>query len=149
MRKLRFLFQVFCMVTTCVVIAVALFTTVINPMESVDPVIMWQIPVVSLLTTLGSLIYAWDRKIGKLELRIRIGAHYLWVNLIVLGMGFLFDWYQITKPGSVISMVIAIAVIYAIASIGSWKKSARDAKQMNERLKEYQNGNLLQENRRH
>ena len=82
---------------------------------------------------------------GKLERRIRIGIHYLWVNLVVLGVGFLFDWYQITRPGSVISMVIAIAVIYTIASIGSWTKSARDAKQMNERLKEYQNGNILQE----
>lgn len=145
MRKLRFLFQVFCMVTTCVVIAAALFTTVINPVESVDPAIMWQIPVASLLTTLCSLIFAWDRKMGKLERRIRIGIHYLWVNLVVLGVGFLFDWYQITRPGSVISMVIAIAVIYTIASIGSWTKSARDAKQMNERLKEYQNGNILQE----
>ncbi len=145
MRKLRFLFQVFCMATTCVVIAVALFTTVINPVKSVDPVIMWQIPAVSLLITLGSLIYAWDRKMGKLELKIRIGVHYLWVNLVVLGAGFLFDWYQITKPGSVISMVFAIAVTYAIASIGSRTISARDAKQMNERLKEYQNGNILQE----
>lgn len=144
MGKLRFLFQVFCRVTTCVVIAVALFTTVINPVESVDPVIMWQIPVVSLMTTLGSLIYPWDRKMGKSELSIRIGAHYLWANLVVLGVGFLFGWYEITRPGSVVSMVFAIAVIYAVASIGSWTKSARDAKQMNEKLKEYQNGNILQ-----
>lgn len=145
MRKLRFLLQVFCMVTTCVVIAVALFTTVINPVESVEPVIMWQIPVVSLSTALGSLIYPWDRKMGKLELKIRIGAHYLWVNLVVLGAGVLFDWYQITRPGSVISMIFAVAVIYSVVSIGSWTKSARDAKQMNEKLKEYQNGNLLRE----
>lgn len=63
--------------------------------------------------------------------------HYIMVNMIVLGAGFVFEWYDPKSMGSVTAMLVTIAVIFAVVSGISWGRSARDAKRMNERLQEY------------
>lgn len=138
MRKIRFLFEVFSMVTACVVIAVALFTTVLDPVDAVEPVILWQIPCVSFLCSLGCLIYPWDRTLGKKEMGIRVAAHYLLINGIVLTAGFWFQWYRIDHLGSVAVMLVTIALIFGVVSALSWTRDAGEAKRMNEKLREFQ-----------
>lgn len=137
-RKLGFLLHIFSMVTTCVVIAVAVFTTLVEPSETVDSVVLWQIPVASLFCTLGCLIYPWDKECGKWEMALRIGIHYVYVNGVVLGAGFWFRWYEWERLKSVLSMLFTIAAIFILVSVISWKRSAADARRMNQRLKEYQ-----------
>lgn len=136
MRKLRFIFQIFCEVTSCVVVAVAIFTTVLFPVDSMSPMILWQIPAVSMLCALGCLIYPWDVVMTKKEMGVKIFLHYLYVNGVVLISGILFDWYDVKKIGSVISMVIIIAVIFAVVSGIAWKRTAKEAKSMNEKLQQ-------------
>lgn len=138
MRKIRFLFEIFSMVTACVVIAVAFFTTVLDPAEAVDPVILWQIPFVSFLCSLGCLIYPWDRNPGKKEMGIRLLVHYLLINGIVLTAGFCFQWYSLEHLGSIAVMVVTIALIFGIVSVVSWTRASGDAKRMNEKLREFQ-----------
>lgn len=74
----------------------------------------------------------------KTEFRIRVAIHYILINIIVLGFGSRFEWYQPTHLRSILSMLIAIAVIFAAVSFISWSLSAKDAKKMNERLEQYQ-----------
>ncbi|MCM1191173.1 MAG: DUF3021 domain-containing protein [Butyrivibrio sp.] len=136
-RKMKFLADVFSMITSCIVIAVAVFTTVINPIERIQSVILWQIPAASLVLTLVSLIYPWDRPMGKLEIVLRTAVHYVLINLIVLGAGVIFDWYDPTNWRNVIAMLVSIAVIFALVDGISWRRSAREAREMNEKLKEY------------
>lgn len=138
MRKIRFLFNAFSRVTACVVIAVAAFTTILEPTDTVETAVLWQIPAVSALCTLSCLIYPWDRTPGKTEMGIRTVIHYLLVNGIVLGAGFWFEWYRIDRLGSVVSMVLTIAVIFALVSAITWAQALEEAKQMNKRLREYQ-----------
>ena len=64
---------------------------------------------------------------------------YILINIIVLGFGILFDWYNYDNLLNVLTMIIMIAVIFAVVSVVSWKKSERDAKVMNEKLQKYQN----------
>lgn len=137
MKKIKFLFRIFCTVTVFVVAAVALFTTVIHPEDSLDPDTLWEILLVSFLCTLGSLIHPWKRTPGKTEMGIRMVLHYVWVNLIVLGAGLWFHWYGTEHLWSVISMEISITVIFLIVSAIEMTRSSREAKRMNERLKEY------------
>ncbi len=73
----------------------------------------------------------------KTELLIRIAIHYILINAIVLGFGSQFNWYHPTHLRSILSMLIAIAVIFAAVSVISWSLSAKDAKKMNERLEQY------------
>lgn len=137
-ERLNFLFYVFSVVTTCVVLAVAVFVTVLDPSETVESATLWQIPVVSLFCSLGCLIYPWDKCRGKREAAVRIGLHYIYINIVVLGAGFRFRWYQIDHLKSVAAMLVTIAVIFTVASVIGWRRAAADARRMNERLREYQ-----------
>ena len=74
----------------------------------------------------------------KTELLIRVAIHYILINAIVLGFGSRFEWYRPTHLRSILSMLIAIAVIFTAVSVISWSLSAKDAKKMNERLEQYQ-----------
>lgn len=136
LKKLRFLFRIFSRVTCCVVIATAFFTTVLNPVDSISPMILWQIPGVSMLCSLGSFLYPWDGGMTKREMGFRIFLHYLYINGVVLTAGRLFDWYDARDVWSILAMVITIGIIFAVVSAISWRKSAKDAKNMNERLQE-------------
>lgn len=138
MRKIRFLMRIFTMVMTGVVFAVGVFTMVINPTETVETKLFWQMPLVSALCTLASLIYPWDREMSKREAIIKTLIHYVLVNVFVLGGGALFYWYDPSQLCNIASMVLAIALIFAVISVISWRKSAADAARMNKKLEEYQ-----------
>lgn len=138
-RKLLFLVDVFCMVTTCMVFAVAVFTTIVNPLDRMEAAILWQIPAVAALISLLTLIYPWGRPMGKWECLVRKVIHYVLVNGIVLAAGIFFDWYDPGQFGSVTAMLASIAVIFLVVSGISWRKSAMDARRMNEKLQDLQN----------
>lgn len=138
MKKIRFLMRIFSMVLTGVVFAVAVFTTVINPVEMVGTKLFWQMPLVSALCTLSSLIYPWNREMGKVEAVVKTLTHYVLINGIVLGSGALFYWYDPSQFYSIAAMVLSIALIFGVITAISWRKSALDAARMNERLAEYQ-----------
>ena len=138
MRKIRFLMRTFSMVMTGVVFAVAVFTTVINPTETVETKLLWQMILVSALCTLASLIYPWDRAMSKTETIVRILIHYVYINVVVLWGGAFFDWYNPSRFGNIAAMMFAIAIIFGVVSVISWRKSAVDAARMNEKLEEYQ-----------
>lgn len=139
MKKFCFVMNCFAIITCCVVAAVAVFTTVIYPVEKISPYITWQILLVSFLSAVSTLIYPWDKEYKKNDFRIRVVLHYIIINIIVLGFGILFDWYATDNMLNIIVMVIMIAVIFAVVSVVSWKKSEQDAKVMNENLQKYQN----------
>jgi len=126
------------MVMTGVVFAVGVFTMVINPTETVETKLFWQIPLVSALCTLASLIYPWDREMSKTEFIIKALIHYVLVNVFVLGAGALFYWYDPSQLRNIAAMVLSIALIFAALSLITWRKSAADAARMNKKLEEYQ-----------
>jgi hypothetical protein len=129
--------HVFSMVLTGVVIAVAVFITVINPTDTVTSALFWQMPLVSAVCTLISLIYPWDREMGKTELIIKTVIHYILVNVIVLGSGALFYWYNPSQFRNIAAMVLAIAVIFGGINAFSWKRASSVAARLNEKLEEY------------
>lgn len=138
MKRIWFLTRIFSMVLTGVVFAVALFTTVINPTDTVETSLFWQMPLVSALCTLVSLIYPWEREMSKTEVIARTLVHYVLVNAIVLGSGAFFHWYNPSGIWNIVTMLLAIALIFAVVSAISWKKAEADAARMNEKLEEYQ-----------
>ena len=137
MSRIRFMLHVFSMVLTGVVIAVAVFITVINPTDTVTSALFWQMPVVSAVCTLISFIYPWDREMGKTELIIKTVIHYILVNVIVLGSGALFYWYNPSQFRNIAAMVLAIAVIFGGINAFSWKRASSVAARLNEKLEEY------------
>lgn len=136
-RRIKFLWEVFSMILACVVIVVGIFTTIVNPIERVESVIFCQMAVVSFVCALSCFIFPWDCVMKKKEIVIRTGIHYLLINLIVLGAGSLFGWYQVKDLKSLLAMMISIASIYAIVSGAAWRRTAQDTKRLNEKLEQY------------
>lgn len=138
MSRLRTLFHIYAMVMTGVTLATAVFTTMINPVERVESALLWQMMLVSGICALTALIYPWNREMSKMEAIVKTVIHYVLVNVIVLGSGALFDWYDPSEFHSIAAMVLTIAVIFGAVTAGSWKRASLDAARMNERLEEYQ-----------
>ena len=138
MRKLRFLLHIFSMVMTGVVLAVTVFTTIINPTETVESALLWQMILVSGLCTLTAFIYPWNREMSKVEMIVKTIIQYVLVNVIVLSSGILFYWYDPSQFHSIAAMVLSIAVIFGTVVAISWKRASLDAARMNELLEEYQ-----------
>lgn len=138
MEKLKLFMNTFCMITTGTTIALASFYMCNAPGEMLSPMSLWEILAVSAATALTTLIYPTDRDMGRVEMIVRIVLHYLAVNAIVLGAGHCFRWYHIDRASSLIPMLLTIAVIFGAVSGISWTQSAREAKRMNELLREYQ-----------
>ena len=137
MSRIRFMLHVFSTVLTGVVIMVAVFITVINPTDTVASALFWQMPLVSAACTLISLMYPWGSEMGKTELIIKTVIHYILVNVIVLGSGALFYWYNPSQFRNIAAMVLAIAVVFGGINAFSWKRASSDAARLNEKLEEY------------
>lgn len=136
-KRLMTSWNMFCIITTCSLTATALFTTLLFPIDSTSPNILWEILLVSALCTASTLLYSCEHKMKKTEYHIRVAIHYILINAIVMGFGRRFGWYQPTHFRGVLSMLITIAVIFVIVSLISRSLSAKDAKRMNERLEQY------------
>ncbi len=135
-EKIKCVMHTFSLVTTCVIFAVAVFCTIIDPVETLDPMLLWHIPLVSMLTSLETMIYPWNRKMGRVECAVRIFIHYLMIVAVVLLGGWLLEWYDISNALSVVLMIGTVTIIFAIVSAISWSASAKTAKLMNEKLQE-------------
>ncbi|MBP3352952.1 MAG: DUF3021 family protein [Lachnospiraceae bacterium] len=136
MAKLKMFFEVFTTVTTCVVFGVAVYCGIFFPGIHFGIEMMWQILLVSLLTSAGTLMY--KDELSKKSTKIRCVIHYLMVNVIVVVCGIWFNWFHTDDLAQVIGMLILIAVIFLIVSVVSWKKVMKEADLMNQKLAEYQ-----------
>lgn len=134
MHKFKVMMNMFFVITTCVLTAVALFTNILFPVQEVEPVIFWQILATCFLCALSTLVYQFE----KMPFVLIVFLHYLMINAIVLWFGHLFEWYDVTDWKSVIAMVVMIALIYALVVLCSWKGLVREAEKMNRKLQDLQ-----------
>ena len=129
--------NLFCMIVTGSTVSAALLTTFTKPAKNIFPNIIWQLLFCSFLCSLTPLLYPSGRTFPKREMIIRTLLHYILINLIVLGCGLGFDWFEITHIPSVLFMLLSIATIFSIALFMSWRRSVQEAQRMNEKLQEH------------
>lgn len=136
MARLKTFLDVFTTVTTCTVIGVGVYCGIFFPGIHFGIEMMWEILLVALLTSAGTLMY--KDELSKKSTKIRCVIHYLMVNVIVVVCGIWFNWFHTDDLAQVIGMLILIAVIFFIVSVVSWKKVMKEADLMNQKLAEYQ-----------
>lgn len=140
MKKLKDLFFVFVCVTTCVLFVSAVYITIYWPQATLGVEILWQILIVSFLSSLGVYIYP-DREVSKRTGILLTVVHYVETNALVLGCGFWFEWFYADNLLMVVGMVIVIALVFLTVSIAVQLRARQLAALMNERLQEYQQKN--------
>ena len=134
MTKFEFVLNKFYEITAWSLLA-SVVMTLISKSDMIPASLLWQIPLLSFLGALSSLIYPWNRSMTRKEFVIRIAIHYLIMNGIVLGGGSLFGWFDIHEPLQVAMMALSVAIIFFIISLYSWTKGNREAQKLNQRLK--------------
>ena len=134
MTKFEFVLNKFYEITAWSLLA-SVVMTLISKSDMIPSSLLWQIPLLSFLGALSSLIYPWDRSMTRKEFVIRIAIHYLIMNGIILGGGGFFGWFDIHEPLQVAMMALSVAIIFFIISLYSWTKGNREAQKMNQRLK--------------
>lgn len=134
MTKFEFVLNKFYEITAWSLLA-SVVMTLISKSDMIPASLLWQIPLLSFLGALSSLIYPWDRSMTRKEFVIRIAIHYLIMNGIVLGGGSLFGWFDIHEPLQVAMMALSVAIIFFIISLYSWTKGNREAQKLNQCLK--------------
>lgn len=139
-NRIKTVLYTFVFVTTCIVFASALFTTVFWETSDIGTEMLWQILIVSALCSLGSLIYP-DYEVSKKPAVFLTILHYIIVNVVVLGCGLWFEWFFADNIRMIVVMLLLIAVIYFLVAAIMWKRAADMANLMNERLLEYQSRN--------
>jgi hypothetical protein len=121
-------------------ISTTLFITLFVPGWEFTIFLLWQIIIVSGVCSLGNLIYYSRGELSKRQMRIRIVLHYLYINAIVLGGAFLWQWI---KPGSAVQllvMLLLIAMVYAVITAWSFKMEEKTARDFNEQLRRLHSG---------
>lgn len=136
MARIKTFLDVFTTVTTCTVAGVGVYCGIFFPGINFGTEMMWQILLVALLTSAGTLMY--KDELSKKNTKVRCVIHYLMVNVIVVICGIGFKWFHTDDLAQVMGMLILIAVIFLTVSVISWKKVMKEADLMNQRLAEYQ-----------
>ena len=123
MTKFEFVLNKFYEITAWSLFAAVAMTVLNGDYDTVPASLLWQIPLLSFLGALSSLIYPWDRSMTRKEFVIRIAIHYLIMNGIVLGGGSLFGWFDIHEPLQVAMMAfIRCHYLFSLFPLYSWTK---------------------------
>ena len=136
MARIKVFLDVFTKVTTCILFGAAAYCSFFFYDGMFSRHLLWELLLVSFLTSLGVLFYTDD--LNKKSMRLVCILHYLFNNVVVVGCGLWFGWIDAKNPLQIIGMVVLVAVIFSVVSVLSWKKAASEAEQMNERLVKYQ-----------
>lgn len=136
MARIKVFLDVFTKVTTCILLGAAAYCSFFFYDGMFSRHLLWELLLVSFLTSLGVLFYTDD--LNKKSMRLVCILHYLFNNVVVVGCGLWFGWIDAKNPLQIVGMVVLVAVIFSVVSVLSWKKAASEAEQMNERLVKYQ-----------
>lgn len=130
MKLISEVFRWFLYITTGILIVTATMYTILG--EETMPVnTLWKILLAGVLTTGVTICFKPWKDWGYVGFLL----HYLALCVVMVVCGCMFGWISFGLTG-VIFMMIDVAIVYAIAFGAYWLVDMRQAKEINEKLKE-------------
>lgn len=141
--KIKNLINVFSKITICVLFASAMYITAFwgwNAQISVQ--ILWQILVVSAVCSIPILMYSGngERELSKKGMIVRQILYFIYVNIAVLGLGRLFEWFYFKNMKMLAFMEALIVFVYVAVNLIIYINDRMVAENLNRRLKEMRTG---------
>lgn len=137
MEYIKGIIKTFIYVLGGIVISAATFITIVIPEAQLNVYLLWQIISMAAVCSLGSFIYYSKREYSKKQMKIRIAAHYLYINLVVLGGAILWGWMDTGVIMEIIFLMILIAVVYIAVCLVMFQKEEKIAENLNQRLRKF------------
>ncbi len=138
----------FVIITVIVLIASSVYITAFYGLDAYVTVkLLWQILVVSLLASLSHILFHTkrDRLLSKKEYYFRWFLCYLYVNVAVLGLGFLFQWFDISSLSMVAGMLLAVLLGFLAVAAVIFLMDTKTSEEINRKLQERNAENKEQE----
>ena len=142
-EKMKLLLDIFGKITAGVLMAAAAYITIFWGTEAkISAMILWQVLVVSAVCSVPVLLFAADngKELSKRGMFVRQFLYFLFVNVVVLGLGSLFDWFEFRNVSMVLVMEAMIIAVYALVNVVSYLSDRAAAQNMNEKLQERRRG---------
>ncbi|MCX4322117.1 MAG: DUF3021 family protein [Lachnospiraceae bacterium] len=137
-KRMVELLLTFCMVTTGSVFVCAVYNKIFWSGDTfLDGDILWQLLALAFVCSLGNFIHPY-REISRRRAAIDKGLHYVYINVVVLGSGYLFGWMDIENLSMLAVMAVGILVVFVTVSFVIWRLHARETENLNRKLREYQ-----------
>ena len=133
-EKLKMLMDIFGKITFGVLIAAAVFISVFGGVDAqISVKILWQILAVSAVCSVPVLMFDSDasKELSKKGMFARQLLYFIFVNIVVLGLGKLFENFSM-----VLFMEVLIIAVYAVVNIICYLSDRADAQSMNKKLLE-------------
>lgn len=132
-------FQLFTTICACVMFITAVYLKLFWPGVELDGGnLLFQILITSAICSFGVFIYPENDTPKKKFILLSI-LNYIYINVVVLGMGLLWKWFLIENLNMVLGMVVAIALVYLFITVIIYQIELREAKKMNEILEKRSN----------
>ena len=129
----------FFLITVLILIASTVFISVFyGPDASVQIVFLWQILLVAFLSSLSRFFFCTrgNRTIGKKEYWLRWVLCYAYVNLVNLGFGIWFGWFELSSLPMVLGMLLCILCVYLIVAVAVYWVDTGTSREINRKLQE-------------
>ena len=141
LSKLKIWIDVFGKITIGILTSAAVFVTMFWGRDSeIEISILGQILFVSFVCSLGVFMFPGEgeRELSKKGMFVRKIIYFVFVNAAVLGLGFVFDWFQFSNIKMVLLMELLIIAVFAAVWSASYFGGYVVAQNMNRKLKEKQ-----------
>jgi len=135
MYMLKNMIKIFSYVVTGMTISTSIFISIFNNDLNLSVSILWQIIMISAVCSLGNFIYHKHSELSKNKMIISLIGHYLYINIVVIGGGFLFGWLSLNNLTEVIVMFIMIAVVYTVIMVVDVHQELKMAEIFNHQLR--------------
>ena len=137
-NKMKETLRTYAYIVLGVEIAVAAFVSIFYPSTSLSVALLWQVLACCFVCVLGNLLWWTTKQLNRTETLTRIILHYLYINAVVFGSAFLFDWIDSDSPIMIISMFLMILIIFILVFAAIRRRDKRISELLNRRLKAYQ-----------
>lgn len=132
---LKNMFKTFSYVMTGTTISTAIFISIFNEDHSLTVNVLWQILIIAGVCALGNLFFLDHAELTKRQMNFRIMFHYLYINIVVIGGGFLCGWLNMSNLVEVIVMFIMVPIVYTIIMVVDIHYGIKTAQDLNHQLR--------------
>lgn len=137
MDTLKKLFQTFAYVMAGTTISTAIFITIFVPEHKFSILLVWEIIALSAVCALGNFIYYYKEVLSKEQMKHRIICHYIYINIVVIGGGYLWGWLTPGLISEFLVMFLLVAAVYISVTITIFRQEKKTADSLNRRLRKY------------
>lgn len=135
MDLVKRIINTFAYIMTGISFSTAIFITVFIPKLKFDISLIWEIVAMSAVCALGNMIYYYKRDLTKKQMKLRIIIHYLYINAVVFGGSFLWEWLTPGLIPEFLVMLLLVTVVYVIITVVTIRQEVKIAENLNRRLR--------------